>query len=322
MNTGQAGKPGEAGEPGWTQIRERGSIFALRALLAFYRLVGRPLSLILLDAIVVYYFLTMPGARRASRSYLRRLTARPEAQRALGRRPSALTSFLHLRAFAQSIFDRLMLWFGREDEFRFEVVGREHYDRLLTPRRGGIILGSHVGSFDALRILSRHDGRVVNVVMFTRHAPRINSFFQQLSPNAQMRVIPADSTSMDTILQIRSCVARGELVAILGDRMEADSPGRSCRVPFLGDSVEFPTAPYWLAGVLECPLFFMVALREEAGLYRVFAEVLSEKVQLERGKREDTIRDLVAAYASRLEHYCEMAPYQWFNFFDFWKEEI
>jgi predicted LPLAT superfamily acyltransferase len=305
----------------WAQISERGSMLGLRAVLACYRLVGRPLSLVLVHAIVGYYFLTLPVARRASRAYLRRMASRPDGARALGRPPDTFASFLHFRAFALSIFDRIALWLGREDEFHFEVIGREHYDRLLTPKRGGIVIGSHLGSFDALRILSRHDGRAVNVVMFTRNAPRINAFFRQLSPNAELRVIPGDSNSMGTVLQIRSCVARGELVAILGDRMEAGGRGRSCRVPFLGDPVEFPAAPYWLAGVLECPLFFMVALRDEAGLYRVFAEVLSEKVRLERGSRDKIIQELAARYASRLEHYCEAAPYQWFNFYDFWSEE-
>ena len=304
----------------WSQIAERGSMLGLRAMLACYRLVGRPLSLVLVHTIVLYYFLTLRSARRSSRAYLRRMASRPSAASALGRRPGTLASFLHFRAFALSIFDRIVLWFGREDEFRFQVVGREHYDRLLTPECGGIVIGSHLGSFDALRALSRHDGRVVNVVMFTRHAPRINAFFRQLSPNSQVRVIQADSHSLDTVLQIRSCVARGELVAMLGDRMEPGNRDRSCRVSFLGDLVAFPTAPYWLAGLLECPLFFMVALREEGGLYRVFAEVLAEKVQLGRGKREENIRKLVASYASRLEHYCDMAPYQWFNFFDFWNE--
>ena len=25
------------------------------------------------------------------------------------------------------------------------------------------------------------------------------------------------------------------------------------------------------------------------------------------------------AYVARLEHYCRLAPYNWFNFYDFWK---
>jgi predicted LPLAT superfamily acyltransferase len=32
------------------------------------------------------------------------------------------------------------------------------------------------------------------------------------------------------------------------------------------------------------------------------------------------VRELVAAYAGRLEHHTLTAPYQWFNFFDYWHE--
>jgi len=30
------------------------------------------------------------------------------------------------------------------------------------------------------------------------------------------------------------------------------------------------------------------------------------------------VREVLALYARCLERYCLMAPYQWFNFFDYW----
>jgi predicted LPLAT superfamily acyltransferase len=84
--------------------------------------------------------------------------------------------------------------------------------------------------------------------------------------------------------------------------------------------MEVPEAPYLLAGLLECPLFFMVALRERGPRYRVFAEVLADRVEFSRGERDKRIQELAAAYAGRLEHYLLRAPYQWFNFYDVWSE--
>jgi predicted LPLAT superfamily acyltransferase len=304
----------------WSRIGEVGSTLGLRITLACYRLFGRSLSLVLVHGIVSYFFLTGRAARKASLAYLRRVAAVPGGAVSLGRAPGVWASFLHFRAFALSIFDRIELWFGRENNLRFHVVGREHCDRLLTPERGAIVVGAHLGSFDALRALADRDGPVVNVLMYTRHAPRINAVFRQLSPNAQVRVIQADPRSMDTVLRIRSCIQRGEVVAMLGDRVEPNDRSRTCRISLLGDTVELPEAPYLLAGLLGCPIFFMVALREKGGSYRVFAEVLSKQVELGRGERDKRIRELAAAYAGRLEHYCLTAPYQWFNFFDYWGE--
>jgi predicted LPLAT superfamily acyltransferase len=315
-----ARRAGASARTGWTRAAERGSMLGLRIIVACYRLFGRPLSLALVHAAVAYFYLTGRRERRASLAYLRRVAALPEGAAALGRRPGAWASFQHLRAFALSIFDRLELWFGRGDRLRFDVSGREHYDRLLTPTRGAIVVGAHLGSFDALRALAERDGRVVNVLMYTRHAPRINAVFQQLSPDVRLRVIQVDGDSMGTVLQIRSCIERGELVAMLGDRVEPADRGRSQTVSLLGGPVEVPEAPYLLAGLLGCPLFFMVALRESGRRYRVIAEVLAERVVFERGARGKRIAELANAYAARLEHHVLRAPYQWFNFFDYWSE--
>ena len=306
--------------PGWTGIAERGSLLGLRIVVWCYRLFGRPLSLVLVHGIVTYYFLTSPVARAASRAYLRRVAATPGGAEALGRPPNTWASFLHFRAFALSIFDRLVIWLGRSDDLRFETRGHENFDRLLTPERGGIVVGAHLGSFDALRALALQDKNVVNVLMYTRNAPRINAIFRQLSPDAVVRVIQADASSTDSVHQIRACIERGELVAMLGDRVEPNDRGRTRRVSILGDPVELPEAPYLIAGLIGCPVFFMIAVRAEDGSYRAFAEVLSERVDFARDEREKTVRELVAAYAGRLEHHTLMAPYQWFNFYDYWEE--
>ncbi len=302
----------------WTRAAERGSMWGLRATLACYRLFGRPVSLVVVHLVVAYFFVTGRAARQASLAYLWRIAADPIGAAALGRKPGTWTSFLHFRAFALSIFDRMVLWFGTPDALSFDVAGREEYDRLLTPTRGALVVGAHLGSFDALRALAEHDGRVVNVLMYTRHAERINGLFRQLSPNAQLRVIQVEPETMGTVLQIRACIERGELVAMLGDRVEPADRGRTTPVSLLGGTLEIPTAPYLLACLLECPLFFMVALREGGGRYRVFAEVLAERVQASRGERPKRIAELARAYAARLEHHTLRFPYQWFNFFDPW----
>jgi predicted LPLAT superfamily acyltransferase len=295
-------------------------MLGLRVTVACYRLFGRPLSLVLVHGIVAYFFLTGRAQRRASLAYQRRVAAVPEGAEALGRPPGLWTSFLQFRAFALCIFDRLVLWFGRGRQLSFEVNGREHFDRLLTPTRGAIVVGAHLGSFDALRALADRDGRTVNVLMYTEHAPRINAVFRALSPDVALRVIQVDRDSMGTVLQIRSCIERGELVAMLGDRVEPAERGRTRAVTLLGGRIEVPEAPFLLAGLLECPLFFMVALRERGPRYRVFSEVLAEQVKFGRGERDKRIGELAAAFAGRLEHYLLRAPYQWFNFYDLWEE--
>jgi predicted LPLAT superfamily acyltransferase len=311
-----------SGERAWLATAERGSILGMRLTVWFYRLFGRRLSALLILPVVGYFFLTDRRGRRASRRYLERLAARPDAALPPGRVPTLWDSFLHYREFALSILDRLAFWLGDTRDLEFAFHGREHFDRLLAVRRGAIVLGAHLGSFDALRVLAERGRIVVNVLMFTRHARRINSLFSRLNPDAGVRVIDLHPPTIRSVLAIRERVARGEFVAILGDRVGVGDERRVARVPFLGHPASFPQGPFLLAGALQCPILLMIGLRRSATRYEVFTEPLAERVPPPAADGAERLHELMETYVRRLEAYCAMAPYQWFNFYDFWGEGI
>jgi predicted LPLAT superfamily acyltransferase len=306
--------------PRWSQIAERGSLWGLRISVWCYRTFGRSATALLAHGIVAYFFLTDRAGRRASLRYLRRVYATPEGRAALGRAPGFWLGFLHYRSFALSIVDRVAIWFGHGAEFEYEAHGVERFDELAAEGRGAILMGAHLGSFDALRLLAVRARMVVNVLMFTDNAARINTILGELSPEIEARVIRVSPGSVQAVFEVRRCLERGEIVAILADRVEPMDRGRTSRVDFLDGQVELPQAPVLLAGLLGCPLFLMLGLRRGPGRYEVFAEPLAERVRLPRLQREAAVTALLSAYAARLEHYCVRNPLQWFNFFDYWGE--
>ena len=306
---------------GWISSGERGSLLAMRFAVWCYRLFGRRLIAFFILPLVSYFFLTDRKGRRASYRYLRRLYALPEGRQALGHPPRMWDCFLHYREFALNILDRLGFWGGNADEFEIRFRGREHFTRLLEDKRGAILLGAHIGSFDALRVLARKGGLVVNVVMFTRHAQMINRIFNEINPDTELRVINLDLTSIQSVFDIKACVERGEFVALLGDRVGIGEHKRISWVPFLGAMAPFPQGPFILASVLQCPVILMIGLRVNSMTYETFAELLTERVVLPRARRAEALDEVVGAYAKRLEKYCVRAPYQWFNFYDFWGDD-
>ena len=54
--------------------------------------------------------------------------------------------------------------------------------------------------------------------------------------------------------------------------------------------------------------------------YRLVFEPFSERVEIPRHDRGPALDALIARYAKRLEHYIHVAPYNWFNFYDFWQD--
>ena len=90
------------------------------------------------------------------------------------------------------------------DERSLELLGHwpwprdklaELVDRLAEEGHGALVLGAHLGSFDALRLLAERVNTPVNILVFTENAQHINRVFRELSPNSEARVIAADATS-------------------------------------------------------------------------------------------------------------------------------
>ena len=119
--------------------------------------------------------------------------------------------------------------------------------------------------------------------------------------------------------EMENAIERGELVAMLADRTLTKS--RSADVNFLGARARFPTGPYLLASVLKCPVYLVFGLHRPPNRYDLYCEPFSEQIRLPRRSRDDALRDQAQRFAERLEHYCRLAPDNWFNFYDFWKVE-
>lgn len=318
MGAADASRGSDPSSAQWTRIAERGSIWGIRFTAWMYRILGRRLTLPLIYVVVTYFFLTDPAGRRASQAYLRRVRDQPAGRNHFPDPPGLLASYRHYRTFALCIVDRMSIWLGGEEEVEFATHGLALVDRLAAEGRGALILGSHLGSFDALRLLARRSNTVVNVLMFRANAQRINRIFAEIDPDAEAQVISVDPHSVHSVFTIRERLRRGEHVAILADRIEAGDRDRAHPVSLLGGTAQLPQAPFLLAALLGCPLFSVVALREGPGRYRAFFDLLSERVKLPRTGREEALGALMTDYALRLEHYCLLHPYQWFNFFDYW----
>src|SRR5690606_31954510 len=109
---------------------------------------------------------------------------------------------------------------------------------------------------------------------------------------------------------------KGALVALLVDRTQ---PGEaSVAVPFLGADAHFPSAPWLLASVLQVPVVLAFGLYRGGNRYDLAFEPFSDGVAVPRRERAAVVPSLIRRYAERLEHHVRDAPYNWFNFYDFW----
>lgn len=306
----------------WQQLAEVGSLGAIRAMGVWYRLVGRRASAALLAPIAAYFTLRHGRVRDASRAYLEALSRAPGGLDALGGPPTARHVYRHVHEFALQLFDRMVSWGGSFDRMALEKEPSRALLELAGSGRGGILVGAHLGSFDLLRLVAaQHDVRV-NVLMYTAHADRINAFFERLDPRSRLRVLPIDPSSASTALAVRHCVERGEFVGILADRLPPGGGGRAAAADFLGRPAVFPTTAFEIAALLGCPLLLALCVRLGDARYQSIAEVLYEGGRVSRAERPELAQRLLERYVARLEAWCVRAPYQWFNFYDFWEARV
>ena len=305
---------------GWLTVAERGSLLGMYFVVWCSRIFGRRICAYLIVPVVGYFFVTGRAARRASRDYLARLYrwARREGHDAVPRAPGWRESFRHFHEFALNMIDRASFFLGDTGEFETVVHGREHLQRLAQRGRGALVVSAHLGSFDALRLVADQGGVALNVAMFLRNARIINTVFTRLNPSQRLRIIDLERAAPHSVFDIRACLQRGEFVGMLADRVGVGDHTRVSYVPFLGERAAIPHAPFLLASALKCPVLLMIGLRRDHTTYEVFVEMLADEIVLPAAERAGALDALARHYASRLEHYCLRAPYQWFNFYEFW----
>ncbi|HEY6644568.1 hypothetical protein [Povalibacter sp.] len=295
----------------WIERPEGGSLLGLRMIRAFALFCGRRVTRIALWPISLYFLLRRGPERKASRDYL---------QRVLAQRPPLGQVARHFHSFSATILDRVFLFSERFRRFDIRHEGLEELRSAWKLHQGVLVFGSHLGSFDALRVFSqlREDVKF-RVVIDVEQNPGVSNVLSALNPTLAAAIINARQDGTTTALAIKEALDEKAIVTMLVDRAR---PGNQVReAEFLGAPAPFPTAPWLLAATLKVPVVLCFGLYRGGNRYDFHFELFAETLVIERGRREAALQDIVQRYADRLAHYTRMAPYNWFNFYDFWQPQ-
>jgi len=313
----------EEDEPHWSGIREAGTLSGLRFLWAIHRWFGRGAVSILLRPVVLYFVLFKAQARRGSKQFLHAHAKRyPE----LWPSPPGLRDQMrHFREFAENVVDKLMAWHLELDQNNFFVRDPAAHQRLLEDPRGQLIIGSHLGNIEYCRgFLHRYRSHKINVLLYDRHAKNYVEMMRRLNPDSRINVYQVDEFDIATILQFKEKIDAGEWLFIAGDRIPLSGVQRTVTVDFLGRGTQLPIGPYLLARALECPVKLMFAYKNYCGRdKRLHFDIIefAEQIRLPAKQRQQVLQHYAQQYASELENICREAPYQWFNFYEYWPSE-
>jgi predicted LPLAT superfamily acyltransferase len=287
----------------WSERDECGGRRALAVIRFIALRLGRPFALLVLYPITLYFYFRRGPERRASREFLTRV---------FGRRPSAWEVMRHIRTYAVTLVDRIYLLAESTRRFRITTHGLKELDALIDQKRGVLLLGAHIGSFEVLRALSeRRPDITTRILMDRQQTPELTSMLMALNPSVAASIIDVGTHDTDIALAIQDAARQGALIGMLADR--ARPKESTTMVPFFGAPARFP-----VASLLDLPVVLTFALYRGGNRYDLYFETLAERIVIPRRERAALMHEWTARFAARLEHYTRLDPYNWFNFYDFW----
>ncbi len=297
----------------WFDKREYGAAWGIRAGRSLALMVGRRAARFLLWPVTAYFFVVARDGRQGLAAYHAHITPGGAGLAQL---------FHHHLTFARTILDRTYLLARHKDAPPYEIHGFENVEQALQSGTGAVLLGAHLGSFEAARAAGflRPDLKI-QVIMHPGISRKLNSILAALHPGAEQSVVTLGGPA--ALLQVKETLAEGGLVGVMGDRVRAGE--ETYEASFLGETASFPLGPLRLAAALGAPVFFFTALYRRAVDGSCYYELVFKPLSGPAPPgplRAAWMRDLGARYVSALEAYCRIAPDNWFNFYDFWQSEV
>ncbi len=302
--------------PQWNELKEKGGMLPLILMLGIYRLGGRLLVRMVLYVVILWYWFFSKLARQASLHYLQKLHVFAGSESPFANMPTRANTYVHLMAFGECILDKIEGWLGHIPDSKLNLHGHEHFQAHY--QKGTIILVSHFGNIELLRAIKSDHAQKINVLVYQKHASKFNQFLKKLNAKADIHLISVDELGIETAVLLQEKLDQGEWIIVAADRLPVQS-NRVQNISFLGDAAEWPQGAWILASLLKVPVLAIFCYRN-SNFFDVHIHHLAEKVELPRATRLLSMQKITQDYVTLLEQHCIRAPYQWFNFYQFWNK--
>jgi len=306
----------------WASFREAGTLMGMRFLFVLHKYLGRRVFSLLMYPVAFYFAVSRPIARRASLNFLHKHWALNPAF--WKTRPGYWQVIIHIKHFAETILDKVLAWSAEISDDDFVIDDISLIEKLMSDQRGQLVIGTHFGNLEYCRgFMQRYKNKIINILVYDKHSANFVEIMQRVNPDSRINIFQVDEFDVATILLLKNKVEQGEWVFIAGDRIPLTGMQRTVSVDFLGHQAALPVGPYLLAKALACPVSLMFGYRHpRLAKDKIYFEVVpfADRLTFTRNGRQQQLQVFAQRFADELQRQCKQAPYQWFNFYDFWAD--
>jgi predicted LPLAT superfamily acyltransferase len=288
----------------WKKNSQRGCRVAFKIMRWIALHCPRQIARIFLYPTCLYYLLFSKTSTQASKQFL---------SRARNKKVRWFNIYKHYHSFASTLLDRPYFLVGKTKDIDVEIINQEIVISYIEKKQGCLFFGSHLGSFEVLRhSAQQHPDIPMKMLFNSTISPLFTEYLHELNPKMAESIIEIGRP--ESLLQVDQALSDGKFVGILSDRVTDKENNINCQ--FLGEDALFSTRPFFLASLLKVPVILFFGLYLGRNRYKVIFEDFSDEI------KSNDLTSWIQKYVERLEYYAKKYPYNWFNFYDYWNQNL
>jgi predicted LPLAT superfamily acyltransferase len=284
--------------------KSKGTVLGYKIFVFFMKKAGIKTAYFILYFVAFYYFIFLKKSNQSIFFYFKERIGYSYIK-------SKWMVYKSYFTFGQTIIDKVCITAGMRNKFTYEFDGLEILNKLLTDKKGGVLISAHIGNFEiAEYFFSEIDVDFqINLVTSDLEHSAIKNYLNKISKVSKIKLILIKD-DLSHIFEINAALARNELVCFTGDRYFEGV--KSLKAELLGEEANFPAGPFLIASRLKVPVVFVYVMKEPNFHYHLYTREAQVSHRDEKG--------LLKAYIDNLELMLKKYPLQWFNYFDFWSK--
>jgi predicted LPLAT superfamily acyltransferase len=260
---------------------------------------------------VVLVYTLIPSVRKKASFYLKRRF------RQSFRQGLFLNTYKLNITFAKILIDRAV--FGIRGEI--DIVSSKEDQHLcrdmLAKGKGLIIITAHCGCWQtAMSAFDFMEGK--KYAVYHRTKKDADKHVHELSKTAAPIKFIEPASLDGGAIEIMTALENKGVVCFMGDRIYG-AKNNSLSVDFLGGKIEVPYSVYRIAGALGTPI--AVIFFPYRGNGKVDSIISQTFFVQDKGAKSCAYLKEAEKFIQSLENFAQKYPYQFFNYFDMWKDD-
>lgn len=295
----------------WHEVKEQAAGEKRLLLLWYiYKFLGKNIVKFIVFFVTFFALLGAKKIKESSKKYLK----------IIGIKSTFPNVLRHCLSYSYALVDRMEIFSDNFPPNKIEFADEESKIQLfedLAKKTGMFVLCNHIGNIDVMRSLMLSNARNtcsgVCVFLANEQCKIFNSFIGKITTEQPISLYPVEDIDINTSIEIKEKLDNNFVVFMAGDRTSKNSI--NFEADFLNHKVDFPLGTFKFAQMMEVPTYFISAIKGKNDKYKLHIK----KFYPEKKKKE-TLEKMKEEFVSFTEKMVELAPFQFYHFYDMFKD--